>query len=112
MDRRVLMLRTQYGLIATALIMGGIVVAGLLQVWHIFVFTLITGVAWTFSEPVRQSLIPSVVPKQDLANAIALNSGGFNDRLVWGRGKLFCAERGVCGSVGDDLFNARTSDTR
>jgi MFS transporter, DHA1 family, staphyloferrin A biosynthesis exporter len=78
MDRRVLMLRTQYGLIATALIMGGIVVAGLLQVWHIFVFTLITGVAWTFSEPVRQSLIPSVVPKQDLANAIALNSGGFN----------------------------------
>jgi MFS transporter, DHA1 family, staphyloferrin A biosynthesis exporter len=78
MDRRLLMLRTQYVLIVTAIIMGAVVVSGLLQVWHIFLFTLITGIAWTFSEPVRQSLIPSVVPKRELANAIALNSGGFN----------------------------------
>ena len=77
-DRKKLMLRTQYVLIGTAFIMGGLVASGLLEVWHIFVFTLITGVAWTFSEPVRQSLIPSVVPKAELANAIALNSGGFN----------------------------------
>ncbi|MGH7846400.1 MAG: MFS transporter, partial [Candidatus Binatia bacterium] len=59
-------------------VMGGIVVSGRLQVWHIFLFTLITGVAWSFSEPVRQSLIPSIVPKADLVNAVALNSGGFN----------------------------------
>jgi MFS transporter, DHA1 family, staphyloferrin A biosynthesis exporter len=78
MDRQKLMLHTQYVLIVTAVIMGGLVASGLLAVWHIFVFTLITGIAWTFSEPVRQSLIPSVVPKADLANAIALNSGGFN----------------------------------
>jgi MFS transporter, DHA1 family, staphyloferrin A biosynthesis exporter len=84
MDRQKLMLRTQYVLIVTAVVMGGLVVSGLLQVWHIFVFTLITGVAWTFSEPVRQSLIPSVVPKQELANAIALNSGGFNLMKVIG----------------------------
>lgn len=84
MDRQKLMLRTQYVLIVTAVVMGGLVASGLLQVWHIFVFTLITGVAWTFSEPVRQSLIPSVVPKQELANAIALNSGGFNLMKVIG----------------------------
>ena len=78
MDRRVLMVRTQYVLIVTAVLMGSVVVSGLLHVWHIFLFTLLTGVAWSFSEPVRQSLIPSVVPKADLANAIALNSGGFN----------------------------------
>jgi len=84
MDRRRLMLRTQYVLIATALLMGGLVASGLLEVWHIFVFTLITGVAWSFSEPVRQSLIPSVVPKKDLVNAIALNSGGFNLMKVIG----------------------------
>jgi MFS transporter, DHA1 family, staphyloferrin A biosynthesis exporter len=78
MDRQKLMLHTQYVLIVTAVIMGGLVASGLLAVWHIFVFTLITGIAWTFSEPVRQSLIPSVVPKAELANAIALNSGGFN----------------------------------
>jgi len=78
MDRKKLLLRTQWVLIVTAVMMGGLVVAGLLEVWHIFAFTLITGIAWTFTEPVRQSMIPSMVPKADLANAIALNSGGFN----------------------------------
>ena len=43
MDRQKLMLRTQYLLIVTAVVMGGLVVSGWLQVWHIFVFTLITG---------------------------------------------------------------------
>jgi len=78
MDRKKLLLRTQQVLIITAVLMGSLVTSGHLQVWHIFLFTLITGVAWTFTEPVRQSMIPSMVPKADLANAIALNSGGFN----------------------------------
>jgi len=84
MDRRRLMLRTQYVLVVTALLMGGLVASGWLQVWHIFVFTLITGIGWSFSEPVRQSLIPSVVPKAELVNAIALNSAGFNLMKVLG----------------------------
>jgi MFS family permease len=78
MNRKRLLLRTQWVLIITALFMGGLVASGFLQVWHIFIFTLVTGVAWTFTEPVRQSMIPSLVPKKELANAIALNSGGFN----------------------------------
>jgi MFS transporter, DHA1 family, staphyloferrin A biosynthesis exporter len=78
MDRKKLLLRTQWVLIVTAVFMGGLVASAFLQVWHIFLFTLITGVAWTFTEPVRQSMIPSLVPKKELANAIALNSGGFN----------------------------------
>jgi MFS family permease len=84
MDRKKLLLRTQWILIVTALAMGVLVASGWLQVWHIFVFTLVTGVAWTFTEPVRQSMIPSIVPKKDLANAIALNSGGFNLMKVMG----------------------------
>jgi MFS transporter, DHA1 family, staphyloferrin A biosynthesis exporter len=100
MDRQKLMLRTQYVLIVTAVVMGGLVASGLLQVWHIFVFTLITGIAWTFSEPVRQSLIPSVVPKRELANAIALNSGGFNLMKVIGPalGGLMIALFGAAGN--------------
>jgi predicted MFS family arabinose efflux permease len=64
--------------------MGALVASGWLQVWHIFVFTLITGIGWSFSEPVRQSLIPSVIPKAEIANAIALNSAGFNLMKVIG----------------------------
>ena len=55
-----------------------------LRVWHIFLFTLVTGIAWTITEPVRMSLIPSVVPKEQLANAVAINSGGFNLMKVIG----------------------------
>ncbi len=84
MDRRKLLLRTQWILVATAILMGMLVGSPYLQVWHIFLFTLITGVAWTITEPVRMSMIPSVVPKQDLANAVALNSGGFNLMKVIG----------------------------
>ena len=78
MDRQRLMLSSQYLLVATALGMGVVVASGLVEVWHIFLFTLITGIAWSFNEPVRQSLVPNVVPKEDLMNAIALNSAGFN----------------------------------
>ena len=84
MDRKKLLLRTQWVLIITAVLMGALVASGLLHVSHIFVFTLITGIAWTFTEPVRQSMIPSLVPKEDLVNAIALNSGGFNLMKVAG----------------------------
>jgi predicted MFS family arabinose efflux permease len=84
MNRQRLMLRTQYVLTVTALAMGALVASGLLRVWHIFLFTLITGIAWSFSEPVRHSLVPAVVPKGELANAVALNSGGFNLMKVIG----------------------------
>jgi MFS transporter, DHA1 family, staphyloferrin A biosynthesis exporter len=84
MDRRKLLLRTQWVLIITAIAMGALVASPFLHVSHIFVFTLITGVAWSFTEPVRQSMIPSLVPKEDLVNAIALNSGGFNLMKVAG----------------------------
>ena len=84
MDRRKLLIATQWVLIATAILFGALVASPYLHVSHIFVFTLITGVAWTITEPVRMSLIPSSVPKDELANAVALNSGGFNMMKVLG----------------------------
>lgn len=108
MDRKKLLLRTQWVLILTAVIMGVAVASPLLHVWHIFVFTLITGIAWTFSEPVRQSMIPSVVPKAELANAIALNSGGFNLMKIigpaLGGAMIACSER-------REIFSCRPSPT-
>jgi MFS family permease len=84
MDRRKLLLKTQCVLILTAVLMGALVASPFLHVWHIFVFTLITGIAWTITEPVRMSMIPAAVPKEELANAVALNSGGFNLMKVIG----------------------------
>ena len=84
MDRRKLLIYTQWALILTAVAMGMLVASPFLHVWHIFLFTLITGIAWTITEPVRMSMIPAAVPKEDLANAVALNSGGFNLTKVIG----------------------------
>ena len=51
--------------------------------WHLFVFALAAGVAWTLSDPARMALIPNMVPRHTLVNAIALNSLAFNaPRLV------------------------------
>ncbi|MBI4522182.1 MAG: MFS transporter [Deltaproteobacteria bacterium] len=84
MDRRKLLLRAEYFLTATALCMGFLVASGLLLPWHLFLFTLLTGSAWSFTDPVRQSMVPNVVPKEDLMNAIALSSAGFNLMKVLG----------------------------
>lgn len=83
-DRRKILLITQYLLATTAFSMGVLVAAGFLKVWHLFVFTLITGVTWAFVDPVRQSLVPALVPKKDLMNAVALNSAAFNLTKVVG----------------------------
>ena len=64
--------------------MGLLVAYGYLKVWHLFAFTVITGVTWAFVDPVRQSLVPALVPREDLANAVALNSAAFNLTKVIG----------------------------
>jgi MFS family permease len=83
-DRKKLMLLTQLFLLVTAAVLGTIIVTGQLQIWHLFVFTLLTGVAWAFNMPVRQSVVPNLVPERDLMNALALNSAGFNVTRIVG----------------------------
>jgi predicted MFS family arabinose efflux permease len=53
-------------------------------VWQIFAFTLFAAITWSINNPVRQALVPNLVPKRDLLNAIALNSVGFNSLKVIG----------------------------
>lgn len=100
MDRRKILINTQFVLLVTALGMGTLVASGLLQVWHLFLFTLITGAAWAFNEPVRQTLVPNLVPKGELMNAVALHSAGFNLTKVIGPalGGLLIALFGAAGN--------------
>ena len=83
-DRRVIILSAESFLVAAALAMGVVVVSGQLAVWHLFVFTIATGIAWSFNQPARMALVPNLVPEHDLMNAIALNSLGFNLTKVIG----------------------------
>src|SRR5439155_17225871 len=83
-ERKRLLVGTQVVLVASAFALALVISAGHLRVWHLFAFTAVTGVAWAFMMPVRQSLVPNLVPEQHLMNALALNSAGFNATRIIG----------------------------
>src|SRR5690606_12018673 len=72
--RKRLLMATQSTTMVTHLGMGLLTITGYIEVWHVFLAAFVAGGAQAFNQPVRQSLVPMVVPREDLMNAIALNS--------------------------------------
>ena len=83
-DRRRLLLSSQYVQMATALSLAALVYWGHVTIWHILTLSFIAGLAQAFGGPAYQSLVPTLVEKKDLPNAIALNSIQFNLARVFG----------------------------
>ncbi len=83
-NRKWLLQGTAVFLFLASATMAAILFADVLQVWFLFAFALITGVAWAFNNPVRQSIVPNLVPKHELMNALALQSAGFNITRILG----------------------------
>ena len=79
-----LILAMQVGLGLQAFIMSGLVFAGIIEYWHIVVLALLQGVGTAFDTPTRQSFIVEMVGKDDLMNAISLNSAIFNGARIIG----------------------------
>jgi MFS family permease len=73
-DRRLVMMWIQIVSLVTAFILAVLVSFHAIQAWHIFILGAITTTAWAFEQPVRNSLIPKLVSREDLVNALALNS--------------------------------------
>ena len=61
-----------------ALSLAFLVVSGAVQVWQVFVLALLLGVVNAFDMPIRQSFVIEMVGREDIANAVALNSAVFN----------------------------------
>jgi MFS family permease len=78
LDRRKVMIWIQVISAFTALGMAVLVSLKMIQVWHIFVLGAITSTAWAFEQPVRAALIPQLVRREDLVNALALNAITWN----------------------------------
>ena len=83
-DRRRTLLTSQYIQMATAATLALLVFSGGVKIWHILVLSFATGLAQAFGGPAYQALIPSLVDKKDLPNAVALNSIQFNVARVLG----------------------------
>ena len=83
-ERRRILLGSQYVQMATAGLLTILVTTGLVHVWHILCLSFISGLAQSFGGPAYQALIPTLVEKDDMPNAIALNSIQFNVAVMVG----------------------------
>jgi len=77
-DRRRLLLMSQVLQMSAALTLAALVYWDLVQIWHVLALSSITGLAQAFGGPAYQSLLPSLVGRDDVPNAIAFNSIQFN----------------------------------
>jgi MFS family permease len=77
-DRRKVMLAIQWISALSALGLALLVSTHTIRVWHIFVLGAITSTTWAFEQPVRQALLPQLVRREDLVNALALNAVTWN----------------------------------
>lgn len=85
MDRRRLLMITQSLAMTLALLLAALVFSERIAVWHIIVFSICLGFVNAFDITARQSIIVHLVEKkEDLSNAIALNSMVFNSARFFG----------------------------
>jgi MFS family permease len=78
LNQRKLLMVTQATMGVLALIQGALTIAGVIQLWHVYVLAFLTGAAAALDAPVRQTFVAEMVGDADLPNAVALNSTSFN----------------------------------
>ena len=83
-DRRHMMLMSQVSQMAVALLLAALIFTGAIEIWMVLTLSFISGCAQAFGGPAYQSLIPTLVGKEHLPNAVALNSIQFNLARVIG----------------------------
>ena len=83
-SRRKIMMWAQGAAAIVALALTLLVFTDLIKAWHVIVISILGGAAMAFVAPTRQALVPSMVPRDHVANAVALNSAGQNSTRIIG----------------------------
>lgn len=83
-SKRHILITTQTGSMMLAFILGILTVSGRINVLEIIILAFLTGIITAIDSPARQSFVVEMVGKQNLASAIALNSGIFNTARIIG----------------------------
>jgi predicted MFS family arabinose efflux permease len=78
MDRRKMLLASQYIQMICAFSLAAMFYTHVVQVWHILALSFFVGLGQSFGGPAYSALLPSLVDAEDLSNAIAMNSIQFN----------------------------------
>jgi MFS family permease len=83
-DKRKLLVMANTVFAVTAIVFAILVAAGVVVLWHVFLFALLLGVANSFETPVRQAFVSELVELPLLPNALALSAATFNTARIGG----------------------------
>jgi MFS family permease len=83
-NRRRVIIATQASAMVLAGILAALTLSGVVQVWHVMTLAAALGVVNAFDIPARQAFLIDMVGREDLLNAIALNSSMFNGARIIG----------------------------
>jgi MFS family permease len=83
-SRKKILIITQLCLMTLALIAAALIFTGVIQPWHILILAFLLGVVNAFDTPARSAFLIELVDREDLTNAIALNSMVFNLAIIIG----------------------------
>ncbi|WP_235738436.1 MFS transporter [Nocardioides alcanivorans] len=86
MSKRRLLQLTQLAMGVSSLALGLLAVTGMAEVWHVYVIALLFGIGSAFDAPARQSFVSELVGRDDITNAVSLNSATFNLARILGPG--------------------------
>jgi predicted MFS family arabinose efflux permease len=84
LDKRRLLIFTQSGAAALAILLGFLTLFGVIRLWMVLVLAFLNGTLLSFDQPARGALVPLLVPKEDLGNAISLQAMIFNGASTLG----------------------------
>ncbi|HZK04460.1 MAG TPA: MFS transporter [Actinomycetaceae bacterium] len=82
--RRALIQLTQAGLALASVGLGTLVLTGVIELWHVYVFAVLLGILSSLDSPVRQTFVSELVPRRSLPNAVGLNGASFNTARIFG----------------------------
>ncbi len=109
-DPRRIVLATQAASMTLASIMAAITLSGVVQPWHVYVIGFLAGTVQVLDAPARQQLTYRMVGRNELQNAVALNSSVFNASRIYGpafAGVLIAAfGAGICFAINAVSFLA------
>jgi MFS family permease len=109
-DPRRIVLSTQAAAMVLASIMAAITLSGVVEPWHVYVLAFLAGTVQVLDAPARQQLTYRMVGRNELQNAVALNSSVFNASRIYGpalAGVLIAAfGAGICFAINAVSFLA------
>jgi MFS family permease len=83
-NRRFVLLATKFFVLGLSIVFAAIVVLGMIEIWHIYAYNVLRGAAMAFDQPARRAMIPTIVPKELVTNAMALSQGSMTATRIAG----------------------------